>query len=72
VPKRPPRIDRELEVPRDLRGDQPTRALVTAAGELWRGDVMEMLGRIPDGGAALVVTDPPYAIVRRLVRRVAG
>jgi site-specific DNA-methyltransferase (adenine-specific) len=62
VPKRPPRIDRELEVPRDLRGDQPTRALVTAAGELWRGDVMEMLGRIPDGGAALVVTDPPYAI----------
>jgi site-specific DNA-methyltransferase (adenine-specific) len=62
VPKRPPRIDRELAVPRDLRGPGPTRALVTDAGELWRADVHELLGRIPDGGAALVVTDPPYAI----------
>lgn len=62
MPKRPPRIDRELEVPRDLRGDKPTRALATPAGELWRADVLELLGRIPDGGAPLVVTDPPYAI----------
>jgi site-specific DNA-methyltransferase (adenine-specific) len=62
VPKRPPRIDRELEVPRDLRGDGATRALATPMGELWRADVMELLSRVPDGGAALVVTDPPYAI----------
>lgn len=62
MPKRPPRLPRELEVPRDLRGDGPTRALATPAGELWRADVLELLGRIPDGGAALVVTDPPYAI----------
>jgi site-specific DNA-methyltransferase (adenine-specific) len=62
VPKRPPRIDRELAVPRDLRGPGPTRAIVTPAGEVWRADVHELLARIPDGGAALVVTDPPYAI----------
>jgi site-specific DNA-methyltransferase (adenine-specific) len=62
VPKRPPRIDRELAVPRDLRGCGPTRALTTDAGEVWRADVHELLARIPDGGAALVVTDPPYAI----------
>ena len=55
-------MPKELEVPRDLRGARAKRALVTPAGELWRADVMELLGRVPDGGAALVVTDPPYAI----------
>lgn len=62
MPKRPPRIARELPVPADLRGREPVRALATPAGELWRADVHELLARIPDGGAALVVTDPPYAI----------
>ncbi|MCL4224119.1 MAG: site-specific DNA-methyltransferase [Myxococcales bacterium] len=62
MPKRPPRLPRELPVPRDLTAPGPTRALATAGGELWRADVHELLGRVPDGGAALVVTDPPYAI----------
>jgi site-specific DNA-methyltransferase (adenine-specific) len=55
-------MPRTLEVPRDLRGTGPTRALETPAGELWRADVLELLARVPDGGARLVVTDPPYAI----------
>jgi site-specific DNA-methyltransferase (adenine-specific) len=62
VPKRPPRVAVELAVPADLRGDAPTRAWVEDAGELWRTDVFALLARIPDGGADLVVTDPPYAI----------
>ncbi len=49
-------------MPADLRSAAPTRALATAGGELWRADVFELLARVPDGGAALVVTDPPYAI----------
>jgi site-specific DNA-methyltransferase (adenine-specific) len=62
VPKRPPRVARELSVPRDLRGSAPTRALVEERGELWRCDVFELLGRLPDRSVDLVVTDPPYAI----------
>ena len=53
---------RELPLPADLRGKGPTRALADDRGELWRADVLALLGGIPDGGAALVVTDPPYAI----------
>jgi site-specific DNA-methyltransferase (adenine-specific) len=64
VPKRPPRLKQELPLPVDLRGDGPTRALATAGGELWRADVLDLLARVPDGGAALVVTDPPYAIAK--------
>lgn len=62
VPKRPPRMREELAVPADLRGPAPTLALASAAGALWRADVFELLAQVPDGGAALVVTDPPYAI----------
>jgi site-specific DNA-methyltransferase (adenine-specific) len=62
VPKRPPRVARELTVPRDLRGTGPTRAHATERGELWRCDVLELLGRLPDRSVDLVVTDPPYAI----------
>ena len=62
MPKRPPRVTAELPLPADLRSKQPTRALAHAAGELWRADVLELLGQLPDGGAALIVTDPPYAI----------
>ena len=64
MPKRPPRPREELPVPDDLRGDRPTRALRTDVGELWRADVLELLGQLPDGGAALIVTDPPYAIAK--------
>jgi site-specific DNA-methyltransferase (adenine-specific) len=62
VPKRPPRVVTELLVPDDLVGTEPTRALAHGDGELWRADVHELLGRIPDGTADLIVTDPPYAI----------
>ena len=66
VPKRPPRVVRELSVPHDLRGDGPTCALAAQTGavrgELWLADVMQLLGRLPDGSVDLVVADPPYAI----------
>jgi site-specific DNA-methyltransferase (adenine-specific) len=65
VPKRPPRIDRELPIPRDLRGATPRRAHATDAGELWHADVMDLLGRLPDRSVDLVVTDPPYAIAKQ-------
>lgn len=62
MPKRPPRIARELPLPRDLRGAGPTRAHKDARGELWHCDVLELLGKLPDKSVDLVVTDPPYAI----------
>jgi len=63
VPKRPPRVTRELAIPRDLRGAGPTRAHVTEGGsELWHADVLVLLGKLPAGSVDLVVTDPPYAI----------
>jgi site-specific DNA-methyltransferase (adenine-specific) len=78
VPKRPPRVVRELSVPPDLRGDGPTRALASGGtgatvrggtgaavrGELWHADVMALLGKLADGSVDLVVTDPPYAIAK--------
>ena len=64
VPKRPPREDHELPVPRDLRGEGPTRAHASDGSELWHSDVMELLGRLPDHSVDLVVTDPPYAIAK--------
>jgi site-specific DNA-methyltransferase (adenine-specific) len=64
VPKRPPRMPRQLAVPRDLARKRPTRALTTPAGELWRADVFELLARLPDRSVDLVVTDPPYAIAK--------
>jgi site-specific DNA-methyltransferase (adenine-specific) len=65
VPKRPPRIDRELPVPADLRGDGPRRAYASTTGELWRTDAIELLARLADGSVDLVVTDPPYAIAKQ-------
>jgi site-specific DNA-methyltransferase (adenine-specific) len=62
VPKRPPRIARELPLPRDLRDAGPTRAHKDDLGELWHCDVLELLGKLPDKSVDLVVTDPPYAI----------
>src|SRR5512134_1953460 len=64
MPKRPPRIDRALPVPADLRGPGAKRAWRGAAGELWRADVHELLAPIADGTVDLVVTDPPYAIAK--------
>jgi len=70
VPKRPPRVVRELPIPHDLRGPGPTRALATGEagapvrGELWHADVMELLGRLADGSVDLVIADPPYAIAK--------
>ena len=64
MPKRPPRVARELPVPRDLRAPGPTRAHRDAFGELWLSDVMDLLGTLPDRSVDLVVTDPPYAIAK--------
>src|SRR5690242_3359355 len=55
VPKRPPRIDGELPVPRDLRGARPRRAHEGAGGELWHADVLDLLGRLADRSVDLVV-----------------
>ena len=62
MPKRPVRVLRELSVPRDLRGAGPVRAYEANGSELWRADVLELLGRLKTGSVDLVVTDPPYAI----------
>ncbi len=62
VPKRPPRLHAPPPVPPDLRGPGPVCALAAAGGTLWRADVHELLARVPTGSAALVVSDPPYAI----------
>jgi site-specific DNA-methyltransferase (adenine-specific) len=62
VPKRPPRIARELPVPRDLKGAGPTRAHADDRGSLWHCDALHLLGTLADRSVDLVVTDPPYAI----------
>ena len=75
MPKRPPRVVRELPVPGDLRGDGPTRAWPAPddpedphrpagalRGELWHADALQLLGAMGDGSVDLVVADPPYAI----------
>jgi len=64
VPKRPPRVAREIAVPRDLAGTRAKCALTTSSGELWRADVLELLAKLPTASVDLVVTDPPYAIAK--------
>lgn len=32
--------------------------------ELWHGDCLELMGELPDGSVDLVLTDPPYGILR--------
>ncbi len=64
MPKRPPRLARELPLPRDLAGPKAKRAHTTELGELWRCDVLELLGKLADRSVDLVVTDPPYAIAK--------
>jgi site-specific DNA-methyltransferase (adenine-specific) len=62
VPKRPPRIDTELAVPRDLGKTSDRRAYAGAGGELWWCDALTLLARLPDESVDLVIADPPYAI----------
>lgn len=64
MPKRPPRVLRELPVPADLRGPaSPMREAVrTDLGVLWYADALELLRSLDDASVDLVVTDPPYAI----------
>jgi site-specific DNA-methyltransferase (adenine-specific) len=57
-------VKQELALPADLRARGPVRALAGDSGELWKADVLELLGRLPDGSARLVLTDPPYAIAK--------
>jgi len=65
VPKRPPRVARELAIPHDLRGGGPQRALADKGGELWLADVLDLLGRLADRSVDLIVTDPPYALAKQ-------
>jgi site-specific DNA-methyltransferase (adenine-specific) len=64
MPKRPPRLAKELPEPDDLQGplSPKTCALRTELGSLWRADVLELLGDLESESVDLVVTDPPYAI----------
>jgi len=67
VPKRPPRIARELQAPPDLAAEDlalPHRAWHGAGGALWLADAGALLGSLDDGSVDLVVTDPPYAIAK--------
>jgi site-specific DNA-methyltransferase (adenine-specific) len=75
MPKRPPRVARELPIPDDLSAPGPTCALDLAAGEapdggppgraeLWHADVLALLGKLADGSVDLVIADPPYAIAK--------
>lgn len=64
MPKRPVRVERELQVPKDLRGDGPTLARADAKGALWHSDALALLATLADGSVDLVVTDPPYAIAK--------
>jgi site-specific DNA-methyltransferase (adenine-specific) len=63
MPKRPPRLDRDLHVPADLvQVSAPHRAYQGAGGDLWLGDALDLLGALPDASVDLVIADPPYAI----------
>ena len=62
MPKRPPRVVKELPIPRDLRGSEPRIAIETTLGTLWRSDAVELLQTVKDRSVDLVVADPPYAI----------
>jgi site-specific DNA-methyltransferase (adenine-specific) len=70
MPKRPPRVVRELPVPQDLHDAGPRCALELAAPgaarrcELWHADVLELLGKLADASVDLVIADPPYAIAK--------
>src|SRR5688572_13734688 len=66
MPKRPPRLPRELAVPADLA--RPVGALhqahATRLGTLYLGRAEDLLGSLGDGTVDLVVADPPYNIAK--------
>lgn len=64
MPKRPPRVARDLPAPADLRGpaSPPILALETELGRLFRADALELLAELEDESVDLVIADPPYAI----------
>src|SRR5215510_10285195 len=65
VPKRPPRLARELKIPADLDGvARPHRAWQGAGGALWLADGRDLLAGLADASVDLVVADPPYAIAK--------
>ncbi len=64
MPKRPPRIARELPVPEDLLGDAATLAYRDERGALWKSDALALLATLPDASVDLVIADPPYAIAK--------
>jgi site-specific DNA-methyltransferase (adenine-specific) len=67
MPKRPPRVPRELPVPGDLRGPTSPKRLAfksPGGGSLWLADALELLRDLDDESVDLVVTDPPYAIAK--------
>jgi site-specific DNA-methyltransferase (adenine-specific) len=66
MPKRPPRVTRELPVPPDLAGapGRMRRALETPLGTLWRARVEDLLPTLADGSVDLVIADPPYNIAK--------
>lgn len=65
MPKRPPRLRAEIEVPPDLAAAPPPHvALERSDGRLWLADCLDFLRGLPDGSARLVFADPPYNTAR--------
>jgi site-specific DNA-methyltransferase (adenine-specific) len=66
MPKRPPRLPRELTVPPDLTGaPRPMRrAYATELGSLWYGLAEDLLASLPASSVDLVVADPPYNLAK--------
>ena len=63
MPKRPPKVKVELDVPGDLKvASRPvTAAFTTDLGQLVLADVADFFASIDDDVVDLVVADPPYA-----------
>jgi len=66
MPKRPPKVARELVIPPELAGREPDGSTFceTERGALRWCDVFDLLGGLDSGSADLVVADPPYAIAK--------
>lgn len=64
MPKRPPRVDQELEAPGDLHGEVPDgrEAWRSERGRLLWADGLALLEGQNDGSVDLVIADPPYAV----------
>lgn len=66
MPKRPPRVSTALPAPAHLRElaarGEPVLAGPHRLGEVWIGDAVRFLQRLPARSVDLVIADPPYAI----------